>query len=117
MSDLIILLLITEKSNEKITNFLDIILTNLIKLIIDYPDFNIINNKTFYIFKLISKKEIQITKSPLITLIKKILSEKKINDLISNEGVISNKENNNNNIYLVNILEKQENEKIIKYLQ
>ena len=117
MSDLIILLLITEKTNEKITNFLDIILTNLIKLIIDYPDFNIINNKTFYIFKLIIKKEIQITKSPLITLIKKILSEKKINDLISNEGVISNKENNNNNIYLVNILEKQENEKINKYLQ
>ena len=120
MSDLIILLLITEKSNEKFTNFLDIILTNLIKLIIDFPDFNIINNKTFYIFKLISEKEIQITKSPLITLIKKILSEKKINDLISNEGVISNKENNNNNIYLVNILnilEKQENEKINKYLQ
>lgn len=120
MADLIILLLITdlEKSNRKITNFLDLVLINLTKLIIDYPDFNIINNKTFYIFKLTSEKEIQITKSPIITSLKEFLTEKKINELITNEGVIAN--NDNNNIFLVNILnllEKQENEKINKYLQ
>ena len=120
MTDLIILLLITdlEKSNRKITNFLDLVLINLTKLIIDYPDFSIINNKTFYIFKLTSEKEIQITKSPIITSLKEFLTEKKINELITNEGVIANIDNNN--IFLVNILnllEKQENEKINKYLQ
>ena len=124
MTDLIIIILLLidkGKENKKLMNFLDMILNDLIKLIIDYPDFSIINNKTLYLFNLISQKEIQITKSPFIISLKKFLPEKKINDLITNEGVISNKEKeNNNNIYLVNILnilEKQENEKINKYLQ
>ena len=57
----------------------------------------------------------------MISSLKEILTEKKINDLITDEGIISNIDNGNcNNIYLVNILnllEKQENEKISKYIQ
>ena len=53
--------------------------------------------------------------------IDELLNQKKLDDLITNEGVISNNDiGNNNNIYLINILnilEKQENKKIVKYLQ
>ena len=123
ITDLIILIFLTisEKENEKLKNYLDIILISLIKLIIEHPYFSIIHNKILQIFKLISENNIQITKSPLISYLKEYLSEKRINDLITQEGVISNKDlGNNNNIYLVNILnilEKQENEKICKYLE
>ena len=123
ITDLIILLLIINSSeeNEKLKNFLDQILISLIKLIIEYPQYNIINNKILQIFKLISQKNISISKSLLITYLKEFLSEQKLNDLISNEGVITNNSNeNSNNIYLINILnilEKQENEKVCKYLQ
>ena len=123
ITDLIILLLIINSSeeNEKLKNFLDQILISLIKLIIEYPQYNIINNKILQIFKLISQKNISISKSHLITYLKEFLSEQKLNDLISNEGVITNNSNeNSNNIYLINILnilEKQENEKVCKYLQ
>ena len=123
ITDLIILLLIINSSeeNEKLKNFLDQILTSLIKLIIEYPQYNIINNKILQIFKLISQKNISISKSLLITYLKEFLSEQKLNDLISNEGVITNNSNeNSNNIYLINILnilEKQENEKVCKYLR
>ena len=123
ITDLIILLLIINSSeeNEKLKNFLDQILISLIKLIIEYPQYNIINNKILQIFKLISQKNISISKSHLITYLKEFLSEQKLNDLISNEGVITNNSNeNSNNIYLINILnilEKQENEKVCKYLR
>jgi len=122
-TDLIILFLIINSSeeNEKLKNFLDQILISLIKLIIEYPQYNIINNKILQIFKLISQKNISISKSHLITYLKEFLSEQKLNDLISNEGVITNNSNeNSNNIYLINILnilEKQENEKVCKYLR
>ena len=123
ITDLIILLLIINSSeeNEKLKNFLDQILISLIKLIIENPQYNIINNKILQIFKLISQKNISISKSHLITYLKEFLSEQKLNDLISNEGVITNNSNeNSNNIYLINILnilEKQENEKVCKYLR
>ena len=123
ITDLIILFLIINSSeeNEKLKNFLDQILISLIKLIIEYPQYNIINNKILQIFKLISQKNISISKSHLITYLKEFLSEQKLNDLISNEGVITNNSNeNSNNIYLINILnilEKQENEKVCKYLR
>jgi len=124
ITDLLILLLIvisSEEENKKFTSFLDLILISLIKLILENPQYNMINNKILQIFKLISQKNISISKSPLITYLKEFLSEQKLNDLISNEGVITNTVNeNSNNIYLVNILnilEKQENEKICKYLQ
>ena len=122
-TDLIILFLIINSSeeNEKLKNFLDQILISLIKLIIENPQYNIINNKILQIFKLISQKNISISKSLLITYLKEFLSEQKLNDLISNEGVITNNSNeNSNNIYLINILnilEKQENEKVCKYLR
>ena len=118
ITDLIILLLIINSSeeNEKLKNFLEQILISLIKLIIENPQYNIINNKILQIFKLISQKNISISKSLLITYLKEFLSEQKLNDLISNEGVIANNSNeNSNNIYLINILnilEKQENEKM-----
>ena len=122
-TDLIILFLIINSSeeNEKLKNFLAQILISLIKLIIEFPQYNIINNKILQIFKLISQKNISISKSHLITYLKEFLSEQKLNDLISNEGVITNNSNeNSNNIYLINILnilEKQENEKVCKYLR
>ena len=123
ITDLILLFLIINSSeeNEKLKNFLDQILISLIKLIIENPQYNIINNKILQIFKLISQKNISISKSHLITYLKEFLSEQKLNDLISNEGVITNNSNeNSNNIYLINILnilEKQENEKVCKYLR
>ena len=123
LTDIIILILIIipMKENEKLINFLDIFQVSLFKLIIEYQDFSIINNKILQIFKLISQYNIPISKPPLITYLKAILNEKKINDLISNDGVISNNNiENNNNIYLVNILnilEKQENEKVKQYLK
>ena len=123
ITDLIILILkiTAEKEKEKVTNFLNIILIDLLKLIINYPQNSIINNKTLYIFKLLALNDTTIEKSSLVNLLKDSLSKKKLDDLITNEGVISNNDiGNNNNIYLINILnmlEKQENEKIVKYLQ
>ena len=123
MTDLIILILkiTATKEKEKITNFLNLILQDLIKLIINYPQNSIINNKTLYIFKLVALNDTMIEKSSLVNLLKDALSQKKLDDLITNEGVISNNDiGNNNNIYLINILnmlEKQDNEKIVKYLQ
>ena len=123
MTDLIILLLKTTdiKENEKLINFLNIILIELIKLIINYPQNSLISNKTLYVFKLIIQDDANIEKSSLINLLKDSISKKKLDELITNEGVISNNDiGNNNNIYLINILnllEKQENEKIVKYLQ
>ena len=123
MTDLIILLLKTTdiKENEKLINFLNIILIELIKLIINYPQNSLISNKTLYVFKLIIQDDVNIEKSSLINLLKDSISKKKLDELITNEGVISNNDiGNNNNIYLINILnllEKQENEKIVKYLQ
>ena len=123
MTDLIILILkiTATKEKEKITNFLNLILQDLIKLIINYPQNSIINNKTLYIFKLVALNDTMIEKSSLVNLLKDTLSQKKLDDLITNEGVISNNDiGNNNNIYLINILnmlEKQDNEKIVKYLQ
>ena len=123
MTDLIILILkiTAKKEKEKITNFLNLILQDLIKLIINYPQNSIINNKTLYIFKLVALNDTMIEKSSLVNLLKDTLSQKRLDDLITNEGVISNNDiGNNNNIYLINILnmlEKQDNEKIVKYLQ
>ena len=100
---------------------MNLILQDLIKLIINYPQNSIINNKTLYIFKLVALNDTMIEKSSLVNLLKDTLSQKRLDDLITNEGVISNNDiGNNNNIYLINILnmlEKQDNEKIVKYLQ
>jgi hypothetical protein len=104
ITDLIILLINCSLEKEKLTNFLDSILTDLVKLIIDYPQYTIINNKILTIFKLIHEKDIQINKIFLLNYIKDFYTEEKINDLITNEGVIPNKEKENGNIYLINIL-------------
>ena len=120
ITDLIILLINCSLEKEKLTNFLDSILTDLVKLIIDYPQYTIINNKILTIFKLIHEKDIQINKTFLLNYIKDFYTEEKINDLITNEGVIPNKEKENGNIYLINILnilEEQKNEKICNYLK
>ena len=120
ITDLIILLINCSLEKEKLTNFLDSILTDLVKLIIDYPQYTIINNKILTIFKLIHEKDIQINKTFLLNYIKDFYTEEKINDLITNEGVIPNKEKENGNIYLINILNilaEQKNEKICNYLK
>lgn len=73
------------------------------------------------IIKLILEYNLSIKKDKIIRYLKNYLNEKKINELITDDGVIYNdKKESNNNIYLVNILnllEKQDNIKIVEYLE
>ena len=86
-----------------------------------YSTYNILHNKTLEIIKLILEYNLSIKKDKIIRYLKNYLNEKKINELITDDGVIYNdKKESNNNIYLVNILnllEKQDNIKIVEYLE
>jgi hypothetical protein len=118
---LILIILIEKKDNEKLCIFLNNILIDLIQLIIEYPNCSILHNKTLEIVKLILEYNLSIKKDKIIRYLKNYLNEKKINELITDDGVIYNdKKESNNNIYLVNILnllEKQDNIKIVEYLE
>ena len=121
ITDILILIIIIEKKdNEKLNIFLNEILIDLIQLIIDFPYFSLIHNKTLKIFQYIFEYNFPIKKDNIITHLKNYFNDKKINELITDEGIIlNNKKESNNNIYLINILnllEKQENKKIIEYL-
>ena len=118
---LILITLIEKKDNEKLCIFLNNILIDLIQLIIEYPNYSILHNKTLEIVKLILEYNLSIKKDKIIRYLKNYLNEKKVNELITDDGVINNdKKESSNNIYLVNILnllEKQDNQKIVKYLE
>ena len=121
LTDILILILITEKKdNEKINSFLIAILMDLVQLIIDYPFYSLIHNKTLKIFQYITENNINIKKDNLIKYLQNYFNETILNGLISDEGaILNNKKESNNNIYLINILnflEKQENKKIIEYI-
>ena len=121
LTDILILIIITEKKdNEKTNKFLNEIIIDLIKLIIDFPFCSIIHNKILKIFQYINEYNINIKKDKAIKYLQDYFNEKIINELISDEGVIlNNKKESNTNIYLVNILnllEKQENKKMIEYI-
>ena len=122
LTDIIILITVTEKKdNEKMNNFLNDILIDLVQLIIDYPFYAIIHNKTLKIFQFINELNLSIKKENIINYLKNYFTDKKTNELILDEGIIlNNKKESDNNIYLVNILnllEEQENEKIREYLE
>ena len=122
ITDIIILIQIIEKKdNEKLDNFLNEVLIDLIQLIIDYPMCSIIHNKTLKIFEYITEYNFCIKKDNIIKYLLNYYNEKKINELITDDGVIlNNKKESDNNIYLINILnllEKQENKKIVEFLE
>ena len=122
ITDLLILITIIEKKdNEKLSIFLNNILIDLIQLIIEYPNCSILHNKTLEIVKLILEYNLSIKKDKIIRYLKNYLNDVRINELITDEGVINNdKKESSNNIYLVNILnllEKQEDKKIVDYLE
>ena len=122
ITDLLILIKINIiKENPKLINLFNDILLSLVQIIIDHPEYSLINNKTLQIFKLITKDNLSIEKEKILIYLKNILTEKKLNEIITDNGVISNNDiKNSNNIYLVNILnllEKQENLKISKFLE
>ena len=122
ITDIIILITVTEKKdNEKMNNFLNDILIDLVQLIIDYPFYAIIHNKTLKIFQFINELNLSIKKENIINYLKNYFTDKKTNELILDEGIIlNNKKESDNNIYLVNILnllEEQGNEKIREYLE
>lgn len=118
---LILITLIDKKDNEKVCIFLNNLLIDLIQLIIEYPNCSILHNKTLEIVRLTIEYNLSIKKDKIIRYLKNYLNEKKINELITDEGVINNdKKESSNNIYLVNILnilEKQDNKKIVDYLE
>ena len=118
---LILITLIEKKDNEKLCIFLNNILIDLIQLIIEYPNYSILHNETLEIVKQILEYNLSIKKDKIIRYVKNYLNEKKINELITDDGVINNyKKESSNNIYLVNILnllEKQDNKKIVEYLE
>ena len=121
ITDILILIIILEKkNNEKLNIFLNEILIDLIQLIIDFPNYSLIHNKTLKIFQYIFEYNFSIKKDNIIKYLKSYFNEKKINELITDEGTILNdKKESNNNIYLINILnllEKQDNKKISDYL-
>ena len=121
VTDIIILIMVIEKKdNEKFNIFLNDILIDLIQLIIDYPLSSLIHNKILKIFQFIIEYNLSIKKDKIIIYLKNYFNEKKINELITDDGVILNdRKESNNNIYLINILnllEKQEDQKIVEYL-
>ena len=121
ITDIIILIQnIEKKDNEKMNNFLNEFLIDLIQLIIDYPLNSIIHNKTWKIFEYIIEYNLSIKKDNIIKYLQNYYNEKKINELITDEGIIlNNKKESDNNIYLINILnllEKQDNKKIVEFL-
>ena len=122
ITDNIILITVTEKKdNEKLNNFLNEILIDLIQLIIDYPYCSIIHIKTLKIFQFINELNLSIKKENIINFLKNYFTDKKINELILDEGIIlNNKKESDNNIYLINVLnllERQDNSKIKEYLE
>ena len=122
ITDILILITVIEKKdNEKLCIFLNNILIDLIQLIIEYPNCSILHNKTLEIVKLILEYNLSIKKDKIIRYLKNYLNEKKVNELITDDGIINNdKKESSNNIYLVNILnllEKQDNQKIVEYLE
>ena len=122
ITDILILLSVTgKKDNEKLNILLNEVLLDLIQLIIDYPYCSLIHNKTLKLFQYITEFNFTIKKDQIIKFLHNYFNEKKINELITDDGVIlNNKKESDNNIYLINILnllEKQENKKIIEYLE
>ena len=121
ITDILILITIIEKKdNENVVNFCNEILIDLIQLIIDYPCYSLVHNKTLKIFQYIIEYNLSIKKDKIIIYLKNYFNDKKINELINDEGVILNdKKESDSNIYLINILnllEKQDNKKIVDYL-
>ena len=106
ITDILILIsIIGKKDNEKLDIFLNEILIDLIQLIIDYPFSSLIHNKTLKIFQYIIEFNFSIKKDQIIKYLYNYFNDKKINELITDEGVIlNNKKESNNNIYLINIL-------------
>ena len=122
ITDILLLITVTEKKDdEKMNNFLNDILIDLIQLIIDYPFWAIIHNKTLKLFQFIIEFNFSIKKEKIINYLKNYFTDKKINELILDEGIIlNNKKESDNNVYLINILnllEKQDNQKIIEFLE
>ena len=122
ITDILILMTVIEKKdNEKINNFLNDILIDLIQLIIDYPLCSIIHNKTLKIFQLIIEYNLSIKKDNIIKFLKNYFTEKIIDELISDEdSILNDRKESNNNIYLINILnllEKQDDITIVEYLE
>jgi hypothetical protein len=119
--NLILIAAIENKDNEKFDFFLNEILIDLIQLIIDYPFCSIIHNKTLKLFQLVIENNFSIKKDKIINFIKKYFNENKLQKLITDDGVILNdKKESNNNIYLIkilNLLEKQDDPKIMDYLK
>ena len=118
---LILIVVIEKKDNEKLHTFLNEILIDLIQLIIDYPFCSIIHNKTLKIFELIIEYNYQsIRTEKIINYLKNYFNEIKIDELITDDGeILNNKKESDNNIYLIkilNLLEKQDNQKIVDFL-
>ena len=122
ITDILILIVVIEKKdNEKLHTFLNEILIDLIQLIIDYPFCSIIHNKTLKIFELIIEYNYQsIRTEKIINYLKNYFNEIKIDELITDDGaILNNKKESDNNIYLIkilNLLEKQDNQKIVDFL-
>ena len=122
ISDLLILLLVTEKKDkENMNELLNEILLDLVILIVEYPSCSLIHNKTLEIFKLINEYNISIKKDEIISYLKEYFNDNQIiKELITDEKIIlNNKKESINNVYLINILnllEKQEEKNIVNYL-
>ena len=86
--------------------------------VLDYPFSSIIHNKTLKIFELIIEYNFSSIKlDKIINYLKNYFNENKIDELITDDGKILNE--SDNNIYLIkilNLLEKQDNVKIVDYL-
>ena len=80
ITDIILLITVIEKKdNEKMNNFLNDILIDLIQLIIDYPFSAIIHTKTLKIFQFIDELNLSIKKENIINYLKNYFTDKKIN--------------------------------------
>ena len=122
ITDILILIIIIKKKDiGKLHSFLNDVLIDLIQLIIDYPFSSIIHNKTLKIFELIIEYNFSSIKlDKIINYLKNYFNENKIDELITDNGeILNDKKESDNNIYLIkilNLLEKQDNEKIVDYL-
>ena len=121
ITDMLILLLLLFDNKINISNLLDEILVDLIHIIIDYPYCSIIHNKILEIFVLLNEKYQNFPqKEQIIKNIINYYTESKLRHLISDTGIIKNdRKESFNNIYLVkilNLLKKQENKKMVDYL-
>ena len=122
ITDILILIIIIKKKDiGKLHSFLNDVLIDLIQLIIDYPFSSIIHNKTLKIFEFIIEYNFSSIKlDKIINYLKNYFNENKIDELITDNGeILNDKKESDNNIYLIkilNLLEKQDNEKIVDYL-